>query len=142
MYTALLALHGLLRWVVLFSAVWTIAQPKERRPGLVFVASLDTQILLGMVLYLFLSPLTRAAFAAMGQAMKNHELRFFVVEHPFAMFLALVLAHVGRVRMRRAATPELAARRTRLWATLAFVALVLGQPWPGLPYARGLLPHF
>ena len=141
MYGVLLFLHGLIRWVVLFAAIWAIARPKERRPGLVFVASLDAQVLLGVVLYLFASPITHAAFTAMGEAMKNHELRFWIVEHPFAMIFALVCAHVGRVRMRRAKDAELSGRRARLWTSLALIALVIGQPWPGLPYGRPLFPH-
>jgi hypothetical protein len=142
MYAFFIFLHGLLRWVVIGTALWAIVRPKDKRPSLAFVASLDTQVLLGLVLYLFLSPITHAALAAMGEAMKNKELRFWAVEHAFSMILALVFAHVGRVRMRRAKDPELAARRMRLWVILALVAVVVGNPWPGLPYGRPLFPHF
>jgi hypothetical protein len=142
MYSLLIFVHGALRWVVLATALWAITRPSDRRAGLSFVASLDTQVLLGLVLYLFASPITHHAFEAMGAAMKNHELRFWAVEHPISMLLALVFAHVGRVRMRRAKDAETAARRARLWMIFAFVAVLVGNPWPGLPYGRSLMPHF
>jgi hypothetical protein len=140
-YPFVLFLHGVLRWVVVGTAVWAIARPAEKRPGALFVASLDTQVLLGLLLYFALSPITRAALASIGTAMHVHELRFWAIEHPSSMLLALVLAHVGRVRARRAPSAEIAAKRWRLFAALALVAVLAGTPWPGLPYGRGLLPH-
>jgi hypothetical protein len=54
------------------------------------------------------------------------------------MFVAIVLAHVGRVLARKAATP--AAKRTRLLVCFGVATLLLlaGMPWPGRPGGRVL----
>ncbi|MBI3050698.1 MAG: hypothetical protein HYY76_20600 [Acidobacteria bacterium] len=149
MYLLTLALHSLLRWVALvFGALvvgrafggarsrrdWT---PADDRAGLWLVIVLDVQLLLGLALYLGLSPITRIAFEDFGAAMGNSALRFWAVEHIFGMLLAVALAHVGRVRIRRAA----AARRHRMaviFFGLALVAVLVTIPWPGMPAARPL----
>jgi hypothetical protein len=95
-------------------------------------------VLFGILLYAWLSPITRQAFGDIGAAMKEASLRFWVVEHIFGMVIALALAHVGRVRIRKASL----ARRHRLAATffgLALLAILLSIPWPAAPYGRPLL---
>src|SRR5689334_22761650 len=109
LYPHLLAFHSLMRWIVLGAAifaVWVAASgwlkskpigPALRRAGTFFVVSLDVQLLLGLILYFAASPLTRMAFQNMAVAMKDHELRFFTVEHTTYMLVAVILAHVGSV---------------------------------------------
>ena len=76
--------------------------------------------------------------AHFGEAMQNPQLRFWAVEHITAMFVAVVLAHVGRVLARKAKTP--AAKRTRLLVCfgIATLAMLLGTPWPGMAAGRPL----
>jgi heme A synthase len=71
-------------------------------------------------------------------AMKNPGLRFFAVEHITMMFAAVILAHLGRVLARKAATP--AAKRTRLIVCfgLATILMIAGIPWPGMASGRPL----
>jgi hypothetical protein len=54
------------------------------------------------------------------------------------MFLAVILAHVGRVLARKAKTPQ--ARRTRLLVCfgVATVAMFAAMPWPGMANGRPL----
>jgi hypothetical protein len=95
-------------------------------------------MLIGLVLYLVLSPFTTQAMADFGAAMKTPQLRFWAVEHVSMMFLAVILAHVGRVLARKAKTPQ--ARRTRLLVCfgIATVAMFAGMPWPGMANGRPL----
>jgi hypothetical protein len=147
---ALLFLHGLLRWIVLAAgvnaAIRAFRAPEygaaDARAGLVFVAALDAQVFVGLGLYTLFSPTTRAAFANLAPAMGQLAIRFFVIEHAVAMSLALVAAHIGRVLVRRAHEPRTKQRLTRGWTVAALVVLLVGMPWPGLPYGRPLLPHF
>jgi hypothetical protein len=93
-------------------------------------------VLLGLILYLFLSPFVRRAFADFGAAMGDNELRFFAVEHIFGMILALVLAHVGRVLSKKATESVKKYRAAALWFALSLVAVLVMIPWDR-PFWRG-----
>lgn len=146
MYTIVLIIHSWLRWVALVAGVGaTLAAFVDRggggraeRWGLALMSALDLQMLLGLLLYLVLSPFTAEAMRDFGAAMKNPGLRFFAVEHASMMFAAVILAHVGRVLARKAATP--AAKRTRMLVCfgLATVLMIVAIPWPGMANGRPL----
>ena len=154
MYPLTLALHSLLRWLVLGAGLaafvravtgvrarrsWT---PADDRAGQLFVATLDLQFLIGLALYFILSPLMSIAFRDFGGAMRDATLRFWAVEHLFGMVIGIALAHIGRVRVRKTAD---AARRHKLAAIffgLALAAILATIPWPGTPAARPLLRGF
>jgi hypothetical protein len=148
MYTTLLLLHSWIRWVALIAAVGaTFAAVRGQvqgdrsladRWGLALMATLDLQMLLGLVLYLVVSPNMQEIRAHFGEAMQNAQLRFWAVEHVSAMVAAVVLVHVGRVLARKARTP--AAKRTRMIICfgIATVVMMLGTPWPGMPAGRPL----
>jgi hypothetical protein len=154
MYPLMLVVHSLLRWVVLAAGLvafgralggmrrhraWTAG---DDRASQLFVGTLDLQLLIGLVLYFGLSPITRAAFQDFGAAMGSPILRFWAVEHILGMVIAVALAHVGRVRVRK--TTDL-MRRHKLAAIffgLALVAMVATIPWPGMPAARPLFRGF
>ena len=106
MFSDTLILHSLLRWVVLLTGLLAVARAvagwaggrqwtaADNRASLWFTIALDLQLLAGLLLYLVLSPLTQAAFEDIGATMRNPGLRFWTVEHPFGMVIALGLAHV------------------------------------------------
>ena len=141
LYSTLLFLHGLLRWAVVGAAIWTLARPLAKRPSLALVVAMDLQVVLGLVMYTAVSPVTQLALANMKVAMKDHALRFWVVEHPFSMLIALVAVHVGRVAARRAKDDASRRKKVIMWTVIALVAIAIGMPWPFLPYGRSLLPH-
>jgi hypothetical protein len=148
MYTTVLALHSWIRWIALIAAVGTTlaalrgkvagANSLADRWGMIAMMVLDTQMLLGLLLYFVLSPNTKAIMENFGAAMKDPALRFWAVEHTVTMFAAIAAAHVGRVLARKAASD--AAKRTRLLICfgLATVLIILGMPWPGRPSGRPL----
>lgn len=151
MYASVLSLHSFMRWVVLALVAWAglraLAGVLARRPfdagdartGLFAMVAADIQFLLGLLLYVFLSPITRTAFNDMGSAMGNSALRFFVIEHTFSMLLALVCVHLGRALPKRAATDRQKHRKAALFFLLALFFFLAGIPWPFLPYGRPLL---
>ena len=105
--------------------------------GLVLMMALDIQMLLGLLLYLVLSPFTIEAMRDFSAAMKNPALRFFAVEHVSLMFVAVVLVHVGRVLARKAA-PDARRLRLLLCFGLATLLMILAMPWPGMAGGRSL----
>ena len=110
----------------------------SRRPF--FTIALDLQLLVGLLLHLGLSPLTQMAFENVAAAMRSPSLRFWAVEHPFGMVIALVLVHVVRVRIRKAATDVSRHKLAAILFGIALVVILLSSPWPGTPNARPLLP--
>lgn len=150
MYDLMLLAHSWLRWLVLFAAVAAIARaiggvntrrpftPLDDRAGMWLTAALDFQLLLGLILYIFLSPVTRSAFVDMAAAMREAPIRFFAVEHPVGMIVAIALAHVGRVRVRKAADSESKHKQALIFFGLSLLVLLLSIPWPIGPGARSL----
>ena len=151
LYPFLLLLHSWLRWLVVLSSVVVLARsaqgawagrtfsPLDRRLGALFLSALDTQVLLGLVLYFFVSPLTPRSLSDVRAFMPVAPLRFFAVEHIFGMLVALAAAHVGWARGKRAPTDTARHRRIAIGVGLAVLAIVVSIPWPGLRYARPLL---
>lgn len=148
MYNVVLILHSFVRWLVIIvgivaavkafrgwysKGVWT---PVDDRLGMMFAMSMDIQVLLGLLLYIFFSPLTRVVFRDLGAAMANAEVRFFAVDHIFLMIVALVLAHVGRAAGRRA---HIAAvkhhRQAATFFGLATLLVLIAIPW-SRPFLR------
>jgi hypothetical protein len=150
MYTALLFLHSWLRWLVILAGMTAlggaVAGVSTRRAWLpvdnvrlaLFTHSLDAQMLIGLILYAFLSPVTRSGFENMSLTMRDPILRFFVVEHLVGMVVAIALAHVGRARVRKAADAAARHRAVLIFVGLAMVAVLLSIPWPGMPGGREL----
>ena len=148
MYTTVLVIHSWIRWLALVAGVGaTMAAMRGKvegtnsladRWGLFAMMALDIQMLLGLLLYLVVSPNMLEIRSHFGEAMKDPQLRFWAVEHITAMFAAVVLVHVGRVLARKARTPS--AKRTRLLISfgIATLLMILGTPWPGLRAGRPL----
>jgi hypothetical protein len=148
MYSTLLTIHSWIRWFALVAGVGTTlaavtgrvqgASSPADRWGLFAMMALDIQMLLGLLLYLAVSPNMQPILADFGAAMKDPTSRFWAVEHLATMFAAVAIAHVGRVLARKAATP--AAKRTRLMVCfgLSTILMIIGMPWPGRPGGRPL----
>src|SRR6266540_474783 len=150
MYAAFLLVHSTLRWVVLALALVALVRaiggvarqrdwlPADQSVGAWFTGSLDLQMLLGLVLYFFLSPFTREAFGDFGAAMRNAPLRFFAVEHLTGMIVAIALAHVGRARTKKVGDAQSRHKSALIFYGLAVVVMLLSIPWPGTPGGRPL----
>lgn len=150
-YEMTLFAHSYLRWVVVLTSLFLCLrsflawrskrnwEQADERLHVAVVASFDTQLTLGLLLYVFLSPLSWAFFADLPNTLKDPTLRFFGMEHTIAMVVATAVIHIGRVRSRRAATTNL--RHRYVWRTtlLALVIIAAAIPWPGLHHGRPLL---
>jgi len=141
MYPVVLFVHSWLRWIVAMAAVAAVARAfygwlgkkdwarLDDQLGLLFSTSLDVQLLLGLILYVFLSPLTQAAFKNFGAAMASSPLRFFAVEHLVMMVIAVVLGHVGRALSKKATEATAKHRLAAILYGLATLAILLAIPW-------------
>jgi putative effector of murein hydrolase len=83
-------------------------------------------------------PMTDASgFSA--YALADRVTRFFAVEHQTAMLLAVILAHAGRIRARRADSDEARQRIVAITLILCFVLVLWAIPWPWRAVGRPLL---
>lgn len=151
LYSIVLTLHSILRWLVIVFALFALIRAAtgisfkrgwmtmDNRAGLWFTSLLDLQVLLGLILYFFLSPTTAVVLQNFGAAMANPAARFFGIEHVIGMLIAVVLAHVGRALVRRAPAPAQKHRRAALWFALALLVILAAIPWPFLSYGRPLI---
>lgn len=149
MYSTILMAHSWVRWAVVLAGAYALIRglagwsrrrgwfPGDDRAGLLFTIALDLQLLLGVLLY-SISPFTTAAFEGFGAAMRVPALRYWAVEHPFGMLIGLVLVHVGRVRIRKAADVASKHRRAVIFFGLALAIIVFSIPWPGMRNGRSL----
>lgn len=141
MYNGLLHAHSGLRWLILISLLLAIGlgfygwfTKKEWRnidgkTGLFLMIFMDLQFLVGLILYAFLSPITRMAFRDFGAAMKNSDLRFYAVEHILMMLVALVLVHIGRAKTKKLVEGWKRHRSAAIYYTISLVVILAAIPW-------------
>lgn len=141
MYIGLLHSHNIFRWlvlIVLFLAIYFAFSgwakkgkwnKKDNIVGLLLVIFMDLQFLIGIILYAFVSPLTKTAFTDFGAAMKNADLRFYAVEHILMMIIALVLVHIGRVKSKRNPIAWKKHRTTAIFYGIALLLILAAIPW-------------
>jgi hypothetical protein len=140
MYEILLTIHSYLRWAITLLAIYVIVKAilgivnkseftnGDSKTGLFFMISCDIQLLIGLLLYFWYSPITTSAFASFGAAMKDKELRFWAVEHIVGMLIAWLLVHIGRAKSKKG--DDLAKHKSSLiYYGLAIVIIMASIPW-------------
>ena len=148
LYSIVLILHSFVRWVLVSVAVVAVVRAfagwlgkkewtaLDSRLGVLLSSSADLQMLLGLILYIFLSPLTQAAFRDFGGAMSDPVLRYWGVEHIVMLFAAVILIHVGQTMARRAEM-GLKYKWVSIFFGLAVLAMLVAIPWPFLVVGSG-----
>ena len=129
-----------MRWAAIVTGVLATATAfgslsgaKNNRWAVFFTISLDVQFLLGIILLLTLN-----VFSDFGATMRDPIARFYAVEHETIMIVAIALAHIGRVRARKAATPAATRTQSLIFYGLSTLLLLVGTPWPGMRDSRPL----
>ncbi len=139
MHAALLHTHNLLRWVVLLLGALALVRAYQgvsgdrpyaaaRRVGVLFVASLHLQLLLGLALFL-VSPMIKLAMTDMRATMSDAATRFFVAEHPTLMVAAVVLMTIGGIVAKNAANDAAKHRKALVFIAITMLILLFGIPW-------------
>ncbi|MBC3788431.1 hypothetical protein [Spirosoma utsteinense] len=145
MYSTLLSLHSLFRWLVLASLLIAIFRAyRGYTARLAFTASDNSvrhwtatishvQLILGFTLY-FISPVVEA-FRQQGNR-AGGPLVFFGVIHITIMLLAVVLITVGSAMAKRQPADRAKFRTMLIWFSIALVIIFLAIPWPFSPLAN------
>lgn len=134
-----LVFHDIFRWLILIFAFWTIiaAFADMKKPyyskgtntgSLLFMIFMDIQLVLGFILYFNNQWFERLKH--LGDNMKDPFLRFFTLEHGLLMLIAWILVHIGRIVVKKAATPGLKYKKTLIYFGIALLLILLAIPWP------------
>jgi hypothetical protein len=140
MYSALLAAHNVVRWLVLLAGIWAAVRAwrgwmargtwsaADHSAGRAFVNLISLQLVLGLALYA-VSPLIRQGIEDMSAAMRTPSIRYFLVEHVVMMLIAVALAHVGLARVNKAASDSARFQAAAIWWGIATAAVAGFIPW-------------
>lgn len=140
-YQIFLFLHSWIRWFILVLGIVVIIKAfigwSGNKPYLKgdngmsagFIGLLHLNLLIGLILYFFLSPFVQQAFNDFGAAMKDSYLRFWAVEHIAVNIIAVVVAQIGRTRSKRAASDLAKHKTVAIFYTIALLLILSRIPW-------------
>ena len=142
METGLLHLHSLLRWIILLFLLITLFQAITKKPG-IRNSSLFLVICAHLMLVIGIYQLINGRFGILKGLpagvvlMKNATYRFFWVEHPFVMILAIIFITLARGKAK-----VLNYKATGWLLLVALMLLLAGVPWPfrGIGEGRSWFP--
>ncbi len=146
-FLSLLAIHSILRWLVLLGLLATIiASFHGLRSGRKYIGLdsfllkisnflVQVQFMLGLVLYAIFSPLTQH-FLSHGLSAFDM-IAFFAVYHALMMFAAVGLMSVGAARTRKASEATQKFRFAAVFPAISLLLILAAIPW-----FRPLLPTF
>lgn len=156
MDTGLLHLHNLLRWVILILLLISIARafsgwqqkrifsPGDKRIWLFTMIAGHIMLLVG--LYQWLGGrygLLTTTLPEGVSVMKDRFFRFFWVEHPLFMIIAIVLLTLGHGMAKKPVPDEVKYKRAFWFFVIALLMILVAVPWPfrtgiGRPWFPGM----
>ena len=146
MYTTLLSLHSVFRWLVVIGVIYTLYRAYSGMAGNKSFTTADAntrkytviaahiQLLIGLAIYL-LSPLTQYFISNFGTAVKVREMRFYGMEHSIVMLLAIVLITIGSAASKKKDNDRSKFKALAIWFTIALILMLLMIPWPVSPFS-------
>lgn len=150
MYATFLVLHNLTRWLVLGFGFWALYRlahgwirrrtwsRADRLAMRWFALIISLQFVLGAVVYLLPGSLVQGTLNNVGMAtiMKNRILRFFTLEHPLQMFIAIGISHMANTITRRMSVDRRRFVVGTILLSLAMLLILAAIPWPFLSHGR------
>lgn len=140
LYTPLLDIHSLLRWLIILLMIVVVLKSLvswinkydynrfDDKLTLYTVIFIHIQFLLGLALY-FVSPIVQTGLQDMAAAMKSTEIRFWTVEHSVGMLAAIALATVGRASSKRKTSALAKHRVVAIYFILSLILMAAMIPW-------------
>ena len=140
LYSITLYLHSWNRWIILIAGLLTILfalagmvnkkeyTKRDRVTSLIFISSLHLQLLIGVLLYFVLSPLTLHALSDFGAAMKDGAIRYWAVEHSLVNLIAIFVAQAGSIIIKRKQSSRAKFKSTLVWNIIAMVLILAMIP--------------
>lgn len=144
MYPTLLALHSLVRWLVLASLIFAMLRSYRGWLGQGEFSRLDDsvrhwtatiahiELVLGLGLY-FISPITEYFLHNFKDAVHLREIRFFGMEHSLMMLIAIVVITVGSAKAKRQQAGPKKFKTMAIWFSIGFLIILSSIPWAFSP---------
>jgi len=151
MYSTLLSLHSLMRWLVLASLIialvvaysgWFSKRKFSKFDNAVrhWTATIaHIQLVIGLWLY-FVSPIINYFLRSYKDAVHQREIRFFGMEHSLMMITAIVIITIGSAKAKCKQTDTEKFKTTAIWFSLALLIILTMIPWTFSPLASR--PYF
>ena len=153
MYTTLVTIHSLFRWIVLISLCLAIYRgfrgwksnksftPFDNRVRHYTATFIHIQLILGLWL-LFISPFVAYFWEFLSDEIHERETRFFGLEHPAMMIVAVILVTIGSYKAKRKLTDQEKFKTMFKWYAIALFIILSSIPWGfaffvDRPYFRG-----
>ena len=143
MQTGLVYLHSILRWVILIFLVLSIVRsfsgwrnkkaftPGDRKTWLFTLIFSHLTLLLGLIQVFFgRYGVFTSTLPAGTNVMKDKFYRFFWIEHPVAMILAILFVTLGYGMSKKPVADEVKFRKAFWFFVIALVLILAGIPWP------------
>ena len=153
MQLGLVHLHNLLRWVILILLICSIVKsytgwknkriftPGDKKLWLFTMIAAHITLLIG--LYQVLAGrygILTTTLPEGTKVMKDSFYRFFWVEHPVAMILAIVFITIGRGMAKKQVADTIKFKKAFIFFLIALILILAGTPWPFYAIGRPLFP--
>ncbi len=103
---------------------------KDFRLALFALIVTHIQVLIGLILYIFsTSAMGAIKSAGMGSVMKDSILRYFSVEHPLIMLIAVVLITIGYSKHKKKENSAQKFKTLAIFYSIALVLVLSRIPW-------------
>jgi membrane protein DedA with SNARE-associated domain len=143
MQTGLVHLHNLLRWVILILLVISVIKsytgwkggkafnPGDRKVWLFTMIAAHITLLLGLYQWLIgrIGIITTELPEGVSM-MKDKTFRFFWLEHPLSMLIAIALITLGYGMARKPVSDQVKYQKAFRYFLIALILILLVTPWP------------
>ena len=137
MQTGLIHLHNFLRWVILILLVISILKAYSGWQGKKVFAPGDKKICAHTTLLLGLYQVAWGRYGIFSttlpagtSVMKDKFFRFFWVEHPVGMILAIVLITLGYGMSKKSVSDDVKYKKAFYYFLIALIVILATIPWP------------
>lgn len=147
MYQTLTFLHSIVRWLVLFSLVYSIFRAsKGYFQNLKFSGADNTirhwtatiahiQLVLGISLY-SQSPIVKYFWKNFNEAKESFDIMFFGLIHMLLMLISITLITIGSAVSKRKLSHEEKFQTILMYYGIALIIILIAIPWPFSPLAN------
>lgn len=130
METGLLHLHSILRWIILLLLLVCLIQAMSKsaavkKTSLWLLISAHLMLIIGVYQVFFGRYGINKGLPAGIELMKDKFFRFFWIEHPILMLLAIILMTVARGKAK-----NLNYKSVTVLLIIALLAILVAVPWP------------